>query len=225
LEAVTAGLLAQTAMAGFNYENRDKLPNLQMGVGMSSGQLVAGNIGTMDRLEYTVLGNTVNTASRVQGMATGDQVLVTSELREPLGDNCFAIPLPSVLVKNKAEPVAVFSVRGVITTSGEILLHLPVQVGSHQAWLIRRLTDGNFVLLHEPDAALDGEDVETRIPEYRALNLGTVAVLALLPAQQGESGLRRSLVSLADKELGGLLSQEPPVCPLTWDEMRRGTGG
>lgn len=222
LQAISAGLQMQTTLAIWNHLRKDSVwPQLHLGIGMSNGQLVAGNVGSQDRVEYTVLGNTVNTASRIQNLACRDQVLVSSALREPLGTSVNAISLPSVQVKNKEEPVAVYSVRAVEVANDELLMHLPVRIGDFQCWIIRRMADGAFVLLHENGQDLGGGEVTTDIIELPASSLGTAEVLSLLPEQQGDGGLRRSLISLTKALCGGLLSDQPPECLLAWQDMVR----
>ena len=65
--AVHAALAMQNALVGFNsVQAKENGPQLAMGIGVNTGAVVAGNIGTEERKEYTVLGDTVNTAQRLE---------------------------------------------------------------------------------------------------------------------------------------------------------------
>ena len=80
------------------------------GVGISAGDAVVGNIGSAERLDYTVIGDTVNTASRLCGVAGPGEIVVTEECAHLLDDSFRLGPLPPLSVKGKAKPLRVFQV-------------------------------------------------------------------------------------------------------------------
>lgn len=85
-------------------------PELEIGIGLNYGDAFAGNIGSERRLEYTVIGDTVNTASRLCSAANGGEILISDDMRRaltlpPALDEC----LPMTL-KGKSQPVPVFRV-------------------------------------------------------------------------------------------------------------------
>jgi adenylate cyclase len=67
VHAVTAAIRMLEELRRFNVEEGQASP-LQIGIGIASGPVVAGNVGSPERLDYTVLGDTVNLASRLQGL-------------------------------------------------------------------------------------------------------------------------------------------------------------
>jgi adenylate cyclase len=84
---------------------------IQMRMGINSGRVVAGPIGSVKRKEFTVLGDTVNIASRIESMvAEAGQVVVGERTRE-LAGNCFEFrDLGTVALKGKEKRVRLFEV-------------------------------------------------------------------------------------------------------------------
>jgi adenylate cyclase len=80
------------------------------GVGIATGEAVVGNIGSHDRLDYTVVGDTVNTASRLCGVAGPGQIVITEECAAEIRNEFRIGDLPSLEVKGKAKPLRVFQV-------------------------------------------------------------------------------------------------------------------
>ena len=74
--AVACAIEMQNAMAGVNAQNLErKLPELAMGIGLNTGEVVAGNIGSEQRMKYSVIGSPVNIAARIESFSSGGQVL------------------------------------------------------------------------------------------------------------------------------------------------------
>jgi adenylate cyclase len=85
--AVGAALEFITAIAEMNEERaRARLPKITIGVGVNTGELVAGFIGCSKRLEYTCIGDTVNTSSRICDVAEPNQVLISETTYEAVKD-------------------------------------------------------------------------------------------------------------------------------------------
>ena len=85
--AVACAVAMQIAMDEVNAENRkEDLPQVEMGIGLHTGQVVVGNIGSPERMKYGVVGSHVNLTSRIQACTTGGQILVSETTRQELGD-------------------------------------------------------------------------------------------------------------------------------------------
>lgn len=110
--ALRAAVAMQRALAGLNARwAAAGRPTISVGIGLNFGEVFAGNIGSHRRLEYTVLGDAVNVASRLCSEAGPDEVLVSGSLREATRDPWVFEPLAPVALKGKAQAVPVFRVR------------------------------------------------------------------------------------------------------------------
>jgi adenylate cyclase len=86
----------QRAMRTLNARNRENgLPPLQMGIGVNSGEVVVGNIGSESRAKYGIVGAPVNPTQRIQAMAKGGEVL--------LSHSAYAHVANDVMVRNSFE--------------------------------------------------------------------------------------------------------------------------
>lgn len=225
-DAVAAALAMQTALAGFNSQQQaNNSPTLGMGIGLNSGAVVAGNIGTEEQKNYTVLGDTVNTAQRVEAAAGRDQILVSQATWDACSGGIFGIAMPPLKVKNKAAMITTFSVRGLAMPHDEVALHVLARSGTMPVWIIRRLADHSLVAIHPEGLDLCTAELVTCMAEWPEVALGKPEMVAVLPRQQADGQMVRSQIRLADEKLAGLLGDKPLVCTRDWDQMLRSSGG
>jgi adenylate cyclase len=85
-------------------------PELQIGIGLNVGEAFAGNIGSDRRMEYTVIGDTVNTASRLCSAAGPREILISDEFRRALAKPPKLVEMPPMELKGKSQPVPVYRV-------------------------------------------------------------------------------------------------------------------
>ena len=114
--AVEAALGMRAALADFNGARtaRGEGP-IRIGVGVHTGEVTAGAVGCEEhKVEYTVLGDVVNLASRIEGLTKelGADILVSEATRDAVGDELDARPMPPTEVRGKSEPVRTFAVDG-----------------------------------------------------------------------------------------------------------------
>ena len=81
---------------------------INIGIGINTGEVFLGNIGSPERMEFTVIGDTVNIASRFSGAAQPGQILVTRETLSCLGSDIHHRELPPIEVKGKTGKLAAF---------------------------------------------------------------------------------------------------------------------
>ncbi len=110
--AVDCGLEIQRKMQVLLAEHLDW--NLTLGIGIASGEVVLGAMGAKDRMDFTVLGSTVNLAARLCSKAPGGEVLVNAAIHQVLTAETESVrfePLEPLALKGYATPVAAFSVH------------------------------------------------------------------------------------------------------------------
>jgi len=83
---------------------------LKVGIGMHTGPLVAGNLGSSRRMDYSVIGDTVNIAARLEGVADAGEVIITQQTRDLIGDHFKLKELEPVKVKGVEKPLHIFNV-------------------------------------------------------------------------------------------------------------------
>jgi class 3 adenylate cyclase len=81
------------------------LPPFGLGLGVSTGEAAAALLGSEERLEYTLVGDTVNLAQRLQQLASAGETVISDATRQALSAPVALIPLPTQLVKGRDTPV------------------------------------------------------------------------------------------------------------------------
>lgn len=111
--AIACAIHMQQAMSDFNLQNRAMdLPELYMGIGINTGTVVAGQVGSDHHREYTVIGDEVNLASRIEAQSLRGQILI-SENTYRLAEPFVLVGEPNrVQVKGKREPVKLYELQG-----------------------------------------------------------------------------------------------------------------
>ncbi len=119
-DAVRAALAMRAALEEYNQKLAEiGLPKLAFGIGINKGRTVAGVMGSDRLMEFTVIGDAVNLAARVEGLTrTHDaDILVTEAVREALDERFVMRQMPATAVKGKAEPIVTFAVDAYVERS------------------------------------------------------------------------------------------------------------
>ncbi|MEE3066071.1 MAG: adenylate/guanylate cyclase domain-containing protein [Actinomycetota bacterium] len=121
--AVVAALELQLAMNDLNAGHREQgLPELALGIGVHTGEVVVGTIGSRRRQKYTAVGKTVNLVARIEAHTVGGQVLVSDWTHREISGIASTLGSFQIRAKGFNDPVTVHDVRGL---AGQYDLQLP----------------------------------------------------------------------------------------------------
>ena len=112
-DAVKAALEMLGDLRSFNEEiSKEGIPAFGMGLGINTGVVVVGNMGSEQRFDYTCLGDSVNLASRLEGQSKnyGVDIVLGPITAERLGDTYFTLHLDKIAVKGKKQGVDIYTV-------------------------------------------------------------------------------------------------------------------
>jgi adenylate cyclase len=123
-DALNCALDMQREMSGYNEENeKENLPPLGMGVGIHTGEVVVGNIGTETRAKYGIVGSNVNLTSRIQSTASSGRVVISEETYALLAERMDVARSFSVCLKGVEGVKSLYEIDG----AGETCLFYPDQ--------------------------------------------------------------------------------------------------
>lgn len=116
LNAICAALKIRDAVSEINRlrVGVENLAPIKFGIGIHTGEVVAGNVGSKKRIDYTVIGRSVNLASRVEALTKhfNTDVLITEETHEKVKEVLISTRLDAVPVKGIQKPVTTYSIQG-----------------------------------------------------------------------------------------------------------------
>ena len=114
-KAVISAVRMIQALEDLNIENRDKdLPELKIGIGIHTDDVILGNIGSTKKLDYTVIGDGVNLTSRLEGLTKAyfSTILISQTTYEKVHEQICCRIADYVKVKGKDEPIIIYDVLG-----------------------------------------------------------------------------------------------------------------
>jgi len=112
IRAVQCSLEQMEALGKFNRERLESNQSqLAVGIGIHTGPLVAGYVGSSKALSYTVIGDTANTSARLCGIALSGQIIVSEATLGKLGNRFEVEELPAASLKGKEKPLRIFNVK------------------------------------------------------------------------------------------------------------------
>lgn len=110
LRAVRAATAMQRAIGDY-YLNVEEERRLSFGIGLHVGEVVVGNVGMSDRMDYTAIGDAVNVAKRIQENSPGGTILISEAVYQVVKDSVNAVFYEEMTLKGREEPMAVYQLR------------------------------------------------------------------------------------------------------------------
>ncbi|WP_053977260.1 adenylate/guanylate cyclase domain-containing protein [Mangrovimonas xylaniphaga] len=110
--AIDAALAVRNKINSLPQMSNDLAFTPKVSIGIKSGEVISGNIGSasLKRLDYTVIGDAVNTASRLQDIAKENQIIISEDCYEKVKESFICEKIGSISLKNKSEPVTIYQV-------------------------------------------------------------------------------------------------------------------
>ena len=136
--AVSCAVLIKRLVSAINVRRvMDGKHSVEFRIGVNAGEMLAGNMGSKDRMEYTVVGDAVNLASRLSGLAAAGEIIIGEHLNnaEQINGLVETELREKIKVRGKKKPIAIYNVVGVCDHHQK---HLDEQV----AHILQRNTDG-----------------------------------------------------------------------------------
>jgi adenylate cyclase len=113
-KAVACAIEMQQSMDEINIWNREMdLPELEMGIGIHTGFVIVGNIGSMKRTKYCVVGRNVNLTARIESFTTGGQVLISEATKELVNRSIDIAKELEIHPKGEKNQIIVYDVAGI----------------------------------------------------------------------------------------------------------------
>ena len=129
LRAVRCAIDMQLAMQGVNKAFKQAgFPAVEMGIGINTGPVIVGNIGSQKRSKYGVVGRVVNTTSRIESYTIGGQILIAQSTKKACNGKLKIISETQVMPKGIAEPMTIYEIGGVLDGSADLPERQPRQL-------------------------------------------------------------------------------------------------
>jgi len=188
--AVACAVAMQLAMEEVNKINAaEGLPTVEMGIGVDTGEVIVGNIGSAKRAKYGVVGRHVNMAARIEAFTVGGQILISESAYAAAGPIVHIADKIEISVKGSSEPVTVFDVDGVAGDHNLMLperkielFDIPEPLSIDAAIMDDKFSKGEFVPGKIVRLSWKAAEIEAPLPLERFTN-----VELLLPADGGRS--------------------------------------
>jgi class 3 adenylate cyclase len=117
---------------------------ISIGIGLNSGEVVMGNMGSEDHMDYTVIGDNINVAARMCGIAQPGQVLASKAIAEAIGDEATLKDMHPVTVKGKDQPIGVAEV---VTVKGGARQYMRKATDASATYSLEGFSDESYTAM------------------------------------------------------------------------------
>jgi adenylate cyclase len=195
--AVSAAVKMQQSLHIYNQKRlAEGSSPIYMGIGINTGPVVAGNLGSSRRMQYTVIGDSVNQASRLEGLTGKEQIIISEATWVHVKDRIKVVDLGDVSVKGKQDTIHAFEVKGLVDTrtvelgrtSQRISIALPIR-----CMKVKSREIFQSVLI---DISEGGAGVRCGIKDLSALEKKEVVVLGLMIPGMGKILIKSEVVRI-----------------------------
>ena len=169
-KAVACGLAMQLAMPDVNRRLAGQgAPELEMGIGIHTGRVIVGNIGSLRRTKYAAVGSNVNLAGRIESFTTGGQLLISENTREKIKTPLRTVGQFQVEPKGATRSLQLYEVGGIgepfnlsLPSRSEALCPLPQPLPIcftvlEAKFLGRTVHEGRLAALSDSEAGIESE--------------------------------------------------------------------
>ncbi len=169
--AVACAVEMQLAMEEVNRRNREAgFPEIQIGIGIHTGEVVVGNLGSHQRMKYGLVGHNINLTARIESYTVGGQILISEDTRKICGDLLRIENSLDVIPKGVTEPMTIYDIGGIagnfklflhqkqrgelVTLADSIPLEFTILEGKHAS---QNFYTGKIITLSETEADIEAE--------------------------------------------------------------------
>jgi class 3 adenylate cyclase len=164
--AISCAIEMQNCLAILNREVLESgYPCLEMGIGINTGIVIVGNIGSEIRMKYGIVGDAVNRASRIESNSIGGQVLIGESTHSRVKPTTKVMPAQHIMMKGMKKPLVFYSVLAIETQDYKVALKAPIPSDARfaiklpfQYWTIRDKRVSSLPIIGET-IAMDGSNI------------------------------------------------------------------
>ncbi|MDO8803620.1 MAG: adenylate/guanylate cyclase domain-containing protein [Elusimicrobiota bacterium] len=208
LNAARAAVEIQSFIAALNaFRRKSGKRQVLVGIGINAGEVIMGNIGARTQMDFTVIGDPVNTAARLCGAATPGKIIISQTVYSALAGACVADRLPPLAVKGKARPLDVYQLLTIEHSAREYLRR---EVAIAASYALAE-TPGALRPAVIRDIGLGGCYLETSQPLVVGTHLQLTATEKALDRLQRLPASVRYFKKEGKKYLIGLAFTDPPL--------------